>query len=132
MDTNYLTECRLSAPVKARLVHGSKSLENAGDFSYMVRYEDWTIPVEQRKDVICGLIYKCPGGCGKEGYVAFKPPSEDDIKYGRDTWTWDGNREAPTLSPSIHNHDVIYEGKKLAEQPTHWHGWLQNGFFVQA
>ena len=37
------------------------------------------------------------------------------------SWLWDGNREAPTLSPSIGSvgmHD---------DPPTGWHGFLQNG-----
>ena len=38
-----------------------------------------------------------------------KPPSP--------SWSWDGNTEKPTLSPSIH---VI----------GFWHGWLRSGRFV--
>ncbi len=33
-----------------------------------------------------------------------------------DGWTWDGNQERPTLSPSIHCVD-------------HWHGYLRAGRF---
>ena len=35
------------------------------------------------------------------------------------TWKWDGNKEAPTLEPSI---DVIGI----------WHGWLRSGKLVKA
>jgi len=35
-------------------------------------------------------------------------------------WQWDGNREAPTLSPSI----LVHGGK---EQPARWHGFLRAG-----
>lgn len=35
------------------------------------------------------------------------------------SWQWDGNRERPTLSPSIHTHG-------------HWHGWVRNGEMVEA
>lgn len=40
-------------------------------------------------------------------------------------WLWDGNKEAPTLSPSI----VVkyYEGWTDG-----WHGWLRNGVLVDA
>ena len=34
-------------------------------------------------------------------------------------WQWDGNKEAPTLSPSINVIGV-------------WHGWLKNGTLVDA
>lgn len=35
------------------------------------------------------------------------------------SWEWDGNREKPTLTPSIHTHG-------------HWHGWVRNGEMVEA
>lgn len=35
------------------------------------------------------------------------------------SWQWDGNREKPTLSPSIHAY-------------SHWHGWIRNGEMVEA
>ena len=35
-------------------------------------------------------------------------------------WTWDGNYEAPTLSPSI----LVHGGKG---QPDRWHGYLRAG-----
>lgn len=34
-------------------------------------------------------------------------------------WGWDGNEEAPTLTPSIHTIG-------------HWHGFIRNGFLVEA
>lgn len=48
--------------------------------------------------------------------------AETGISVGRlplnrdDGWTWDGNRERPTLSPSIH-------------AVGHWHGYLRAGRF---
>jgi hypothetical protein len=54
-----------------------------------------------------GMIYCCPCGCGATGSLAFRPrPSP--------SWEWDGNRDAPTLSPSVHH-------------VGHWHGYLRNG-----
>lgn len=66
-----------------------------------------------------GMIYSCPCGCGRHGALAFSPSSEDDVKHGRSSWHWDGNRETPTLSPSVHH-------------VGHWHGWLRNGYWEQA
>ena len=37
---------------------------------------------------------------------------------GKDWWAWDGNEEAPTLSPSLH---AIGD----------WHGYVQNGELVE-
>lgn len=36
----------------------------------------------------------------------------------RRMWQWDGNKESPTLSPSIH----VFTGNK-----TLWHGYLRSG-----
>jgi hypothetical protein len=58
-----------------------------------------------------GIIYSCPCGCGKNGVLAFRP-------HPSPSWEWDGNKEQPTLSPSVHD---IPNGK------THWHGYLRAG-----
>lgn len=76
-----------------------------------------------------GLFYICPCGCGKEGYLAFR--GKQDVKglkrpYDGPTWTWDGNKESPTLSPSIH-----HQSKCANQVRTHWHGYLRNGVFEE-
>ena len=35
------------------------------------------------------------------------------------SWSWDGNEESPTLSPSLH-------------AVGSWHGWIRNGHLVEA
>lgn len=40
-------------------------------------------------------------------------------------WTWDGNREVPTISPSVR----VLGGDG---QPDEWHGWLTAGKIVNA
>jgi hypothetical protein len=60
---------------------------------------------------IAGMIYCCPCGCRKLGALAFRP-------HPSPSWEWDGNKEQPTLSPSVHD---IPNGK------THWHGYLRAG-----
>jgi len=59
---------------------------------------------------IAGMIYMCPCGCGKTGALSFKPANSP-------SWSWDGNREQPTLTPSVH--DV-----------GHWHGFLTKGVWL--
>lgn len=58
-------------------------------------------------DPVGGLWYNCPCGCGSQGFLPIRPAASP-------SWEWDGNREAPTLNPSV-NH------------VGHWHGWLRNG-----
>jgi hypothetical protein len=55
-------------------------------------------------------------------------PIENSVYHqadGKPAWEWDGNREAPTLSPSI----LVHGGKG---QPDQWHGWLRAGKLVTA
>jgi len=56
-----------------------------------------------------GITFRCPG-CNHLGGVSFLPGG----------WKWDGNREAPTVTPSIlHNKGVCG-----------WHGYLTAGMFI--
>jgi hypothetical protein len=56
-----------------------------------------------------GMNFICPCGCG-----ALSPLHFDNDEPTDPSWTWDGNRQKPTLHPSVH-----WVG--------HWHGWLRNG-----
>ena len=58
-------------------------------------------------DAVAGMIFNCPCGCGKQRSLSFEAAESP-------RWQWDGNHDAPTLSPSVH-----WVG--------HWHGWLRNG-----
>ena len=44
------------------------------------------------------LQYNCPCGCGSVGQIHMVPTG---TPHDSRTWEWDGNRERPTLSPSI-------------------------------
>lgn len=61
-----------------------------------------------------GLIFRCPCGCGRLSGLNFKPlPSP--------SWQWDGNEDAPTLTPSVHSLEE--------DGSTHWHGYLRAGIW---
>lgn len=55
-----------------------------------------------------GVAFNCPA-CGSESWVHF------DADTG---WVWDGNKEAPSLTPSI--------GQRCCT----WHGYLTAGKFI--
>lgn len=59
-----------------------------------------------------GMVYCCPCGCGRTMSLMFRPVPPQFAP--RAAWEWDGNMDAPTLSPSVHH-------------VGHWHGWLRNG-----
>lgn len=73
--------------------------------------------VTDGKDTI-GMTYVCPCGCKRIGFLNFEEPE-------RPRWSWDGNVESPTLTPSVHH---VMHG--LDGTTTHWHGWLTNGEWV--
>jgi len=56
-----------------------------------------------------GVAFDCPG-CGGDSYVP--------VDAGGDGWMWDGNEQAPTLTPS------------LGQRCCPWHGYLTAGKFV--
>jgi len=67
-----------------------------------------------RKDA--GIIFICPCGCRSHGALEFRPSPSP-------SWEWNGDREAPTLTPSVHDQITLRDGSKR----THWHGYLTAG-----
>lgn len=55
-----------------------------------------------------------------DGIAAIPIKPDPDIP-GKPVWRWDGNREAPTLEPSILHHSK-----------PEWHGWMRAGQLVVA
>lgn len=104
-----MAEIRLPAPVKAQSFVDLPESPNvpAGAFTY---YTD-------DRGAIRGMIYACPCGCGNCGLLRFRPVAPAD--HGCASWEWNGNKETPTLSPSVHH-------------VGHWHGWLREGRWEQA
>lgn len=70
------------------------------------------------KDV--AILFGCPCGCGSLQAVNIKPMDNHP------TWNWNGNREQPTLTPSILIHQLDDKCNKIGE---HWHGFLTAGDF---
>lgn len=64
------------------------------------------------------IYFACPNRPGSECSVLLKP-----WPINAPTWTWDGNEEAPTLTPSINCNGVGGCG---------WHGFIQQGKIVNA
>lgn len=62
------------------------------------------------------LWFVCPCGCGDESAICIAPHGAHPKQ-----WQWDGNRQKPTLTPSIHK-----------QVGCGWHGWLRNGEWVTA
>lgn len=76
-----------------------------GSFSFYARYSD-------PKKKIVGLLFKCPCGCGDICGINFD-------KKESPCWDWDGNKEKPTVSPSI---------RRIGD--CQWYGWIEEGRWV--
>jgi hypothetical protein len=61
---------------------------------------------------VAALLFICPCGCARLGALTVNP------KPGAKGWAWDGNREKPSLLPSIQK-----------TSPCGWHGYLIDGVF---
>lgn len=92
--------------MKAEILDDLKGDSQPGAICFVIR--------QSSPEIVQGIEFKCPCGCGRDGYLPLKPrPSP--------SWEWDGNREAPTLKPSV-----------LQVGGCRWHGWLRNGEWVNA
>ncbi len=85
-------------------------LKNLDEFDSKAVVGDWAFLKHDSHIAI--MLHE---GMGGVAVLAIKPRS--DQAY----WYWDGDREAPTLSPSI-----LHYGKGRKEPPT-WHGYLRAG-----
>ena len=65
---------------------------------------------------IHGIKFWCRGGKKRICGVSITDGHADEAK---NTWHWDGNREAPTITPSIN-----------CEQRCGWHGNITNGEII--
>jgi len=64
------------------------------------------------------FVFACPG-CGSVGEIEIVPPGLPALKPHQ--WEWDGNAEAPTLSPSLQENGGC-----------RWHGYMRGGAWVKA
>ena len=80
-----------------------KDLSQPGDFSYTLNSAEET----------AGMCILCPG-CGNESYLQFVNTTTT-VELGS-KWTWDNNREQPTLTPSVYSAGCCG-----------WHGYLKSG-----
>ena len=72
------------------------------------------------------LAFACPRGRGECSVPLF--PQTTGKGH---TWKWDGNREAPTLTPSINCLACNPENPAEKYAGCGWHGHLRDGVFVE-
>lgn len=79
--------------------------EEAGEFKYVRRAD---------KKALYGIHFVCPCGCKTRVVIPFK-----SAECEGPMWNWNGNKEKPTVTPSIRRLDGCM-----------WHGFLTKGVFI--
>jgi Family of unknown function (DUF6527) len=101
----------VSAPVPVRWVQSVHADDaQPGDAKWYVRENS------PHRGGLAGLLFVCPCGCGDIGAVAIHRPAGESGPL----WSWNGDRERPTLSPSI---------LRTGGSGCTWHGFLTEGVF---
>lgn len=97
------------APIKMRAVEdGFDGIQQLGDFC--INAEGTRVQM---------AIPSKSGHAASRGWAYVDLPIGTEKPTPGPSWKWNGDREKPTLEPSIHTHG-------------HWHGWVRNGEMVEA
>jgi len=105
--------------VSGRHVASYGAHERPGDFSWATR----------DSGVTTSIVLSCPN-CGARHAVGVKPGDPRG-------WSWNGDRERPTLTPSIffssgHVPHGLSDDRTDEQKACRWHGYLTNGKWVPA
>lgn len=93
-----------------------------GAFHFLRAYDDYG---SVKKGERLGIAHACPCGCG--GLTALWFRGKGPINA--DSWDVVGEWPKVTLTPSI---GIKYDGNGNRQvNPYHWHGFLENGVFVE-
>lgn len=84
-------------------------------------HQPGAVEIRELYGEVKGLACRCPCGCGEEIWLPVRPMGSPE-KGNHPRWGYDGNAEAPTLSPSVYNTGL----------PCKWHGFLRNGEWTEA
>ena len=74
--------------------------------------------LEDQSGKVTSLAFICPCGCGRTRCIQVSEPLNGS--HGRRIWGWNGDREKPTVRPSI-----------LDVGSCEYHGWLTDGQFTK-
>lgn len=99
----------MSDPIKANLKQQFEDLEAPGDYCFRQA---------ETGDLWTHITFKCPCGKGEIVSLPIEPTRELGGASGQ-FWAFNGNPDAPSLTPSI----------QRADPDCKWHGFLTDGEF---
>ena len=105
--------------VKANRVADRDSLKEAGDYHL----------IEDANGAVTHIAYLCP--CGRCNRFPSALPIDLGDQTGRPKWQWNGDKNRPTLTPSIQRRLSIQGNAEHGIEPheCNWHGFLTDGVF---
>lgn len=106
---------KLVSDARFRAANAGASMPKPGSFAFRI----------SKRGLAPLFSYSCPCGCGMMSQISLF--LKDDPKPAPRTWEWDGNREEPTLKPSI-----LRYGWKDGASVEHWHGFIEKGVWRDA
>lgn len=78
-----------------------------------------------------GMNFLCPCGCGAMHGASFdNVPPEALTRFKQGGWHWNGDRERPTITPSLGCYPTHHD-QSVGKDGYHWHGYLKNGVFEE-
>jgi hypothetical protein len=92
-----------------------RQYDNVADLLNLGTVGDWAFSPEGE---LSAIWIRTPDG-SPNGTMSRLPIAPIDSVQA--WWEWDGNRDAPTISPSIHRLPIV--GFKAG-----WHGWMRVGW----
>lgn len=96
-----------------------------GEFHFSTLGYDRCHPQDISPGEIGRFSFHCPRGKDRCGDIIIGNGVKPAV--GAPTWRWDGNADAPTLTPSINCRTKTSTGEEAAG--CGWHGWLTAGEF---
>ena len=94
-----------------------EELKRPGAYRFLYNF----LGIDERR---VGIEHGCPCGCGGITALFFRGTRAD----GNPKWDVSGEWPKVTLSPSI---GIKYDGAGNGPTLYHWHGYLENGVFVE-
>jgi len=94
-------------PIKMRRVSRATEVRGLGDFYWFIAHPSGN------RSLVVAIPHKSPSGwVMSEWSINWKNGSNAE-------WNWNQDEDNPTLKPSLHAVGM-------------WHGWVRNGFLVEA
>ncbi len=99
------------------IMNYSRGVKEADGYLHRRDLLPGTASVRTLEDGHTLFTWVCPCGCGAVSFVGIEI-SPDASKH---EWGWDGDKEKPTLTPSLQQNSAC-----------RWHGFMTDGLFINA